>query len=152
MHTQHISALGTGPPVLFGSYEMTNAEFPDVFEILDHAHAIFGPIALIEMFQAGAGKVGATETVFYSTAHDPLTVLDQAGDAGVRFMHTVDPAAGTGIPLPSECMAKMTVHATGGDQHHAGRACHCRASRCHIFIPTKVQQMGPCVYAYTWGT
>jgi len=38
---------------LFGSNEMRYAESSDVFQIADHAHAILGPIPLIQMLQPG---------------------------------------------------------------------------------------------------
>jgi hypothetical protein len=81
MHTNQIAAPGTGPPVLFGSNEISYAEFPAALKIAKHAHAIPGSIALIQVCQTGAGKAGAAEAVLDAAWHEVLTVLDAARHA-----------------------------------------------------------------------
>jgi hypothetical protein len=62
---------------------MPYAELADVLEIVNHAHAIFGSIPLIQMVQCITRKAVATEAVLYSGFHYIHTVLDTAQDAGL---------------------------------------------------------------------
>ncbi len=121
MNTKQIATLRTGPPGLFGLNEMSHAKFLDAIEIIQHAHAIPGSIALIQVDQAGTGKAGATEAVLDSTFRDLLTVLNPAHHAGFRFMSVVTSAARTGPLLSPVSTTEPTVHATGGDQRGAHR-------------------------------
>ena len=82
MNTNDLTALGTGPPFLFVSNEMSYAELFYFLEIINHTHTILGSIALIQVVQPGARKAVTTETVPGSTLHYVLTVLDSARDAG----------------------------------------------------------------------
>jgi hypothetical protein len=49
MNTYQLTALGTGPPFFFVSNEVSYAELLYVHEIVDHAHAILGLVALIQV-------------------------------------------------------------------------------------------------------
>jgi hypothetical protein len=61
-----LAAPGTGPLFLFVFYETSDADLPDALQIVNHAHAVFDSIALVQMVQFIAGKTAAAETVFYS--------------------------------------------------------------------------------------
>jgi hypothetical protein len=78
VNTEDLTACGAAPPFFFVSDEMPYAEFPDVLEIADHAHAIPGSIALIQMVQPGTGEAVATEAVLDLSVHDLLAVFDSA--------------------------------------------------------------------------
>ena len=82
MNTEQLPALGTGPSFLFGSYEMPYPVLLDVLKIVNHAHAILGPIALIQVIQPVAGEPVTAEAVPDFTLHYLLTVLDPACDPG----------------------------------------------------------------------
>jgi len=73
--------LGTGPPFLFVSHEMSYAELLYVYEIVDHTNAIPGFIALIQVIQSVARKPATAEAVPDFTSPYLLTVLDAACDA-----------------------------------------------------------------------
>ena len=51
VNTNQFPALGTGPSFLFATNELPYAELADILEIADHAHAILGSIALIQVCQ-----------------------------------------------------------------------------------------------------
>ena len=121
MNTKQIATLRTGPPGLFSFNEMSYAEFPDAIEIIYHAHAIPGSIALIQVGQAGTGKAGATEAVLDATFHDLVTVLNPACHAGFRFMSVVTPASRTGLLISPVSTAELAVHAARGDQRAVHR-------------------------------
>jgi hypothetical protein len=90
----------------------------DVFEIVDHAHAILGPVPLIQMFQPVAWKAVTAKAIFCLSTDHLLAVLDFAGSAGFRFIAVISLAPGTLSALSNECAAEATVHPAGGDQIH----------------------------------
>lgn len=49
MNTEHPAALGAGPSCRFAFYEMPYAEVLYMQEVVDHTHAVVGPIALIQV-------------------------------------------------------------------------------------------------------
>jgi len=49
MNTYQLAALRTGPSFLFITHEMLYPVLLDVLKIVDHAHAVLGPIALIQV-------------------------------------------------------------------------------------------------------
>jgi hypothetical protein len=113
--TEDLAAFRAAPPFLFVSDEMPDAEFPDVLEIADHAHAIPGSIALIQMVQPGTGEAVTTEAVLDFSVHDLLTVLDSAYDAGFRFEEVLTPATGAWFLISCVCAAEAAIHSAGSD-------------------------------------
>jgi hypothetical protein len=94
MNTDELTASGTGPSFLFVSHEMSYAELLYVHEIVDHAHAILGPIALIQVIQPVARKAVTVEAVPGPALHELFTDLDPAGDAGLWLNAVIAPATG----------------------------------------------------------
>jgi hypothetical protein len=76
VHKEHLAAFGAFPLFFFGSYEMPYAEFSDVLEVFDHAHAVLGPITLIQMLQPGARETVTAKAVLGFGVHHLLAVLD----------------------------------------------------------------------------
>ena len=95
---------------------MPNTEPCNVFQIIDHAHAIFGSIPLVQMVQPGAGKTIAAETEFGSGVRHLFAVLDPAQGAGFRFEAAVNPAAGAWFLISCVCTAEAAVHSAGSNQ------------------------------------
>ena len=116
MNANYLTALGTGPPFLFVSNEMSYAELVYVLEIVNHTHTILGSIALIQVVQPGARKAVTTEAVPDSTLHYLLTVLDSARDAGFRFDTVVASATGACLLISCICATEAAVHSAGSDQ------------------------------------
>ena len=63
VNADELSALRAGPSFFFVPHETPYAELPDALEVVDHAHAVLGPIPLVEMFQSRARKAAAIEAV-----------------------------------------------------------------------------------------
>lgn len=84
MNADYLAAPGTCPPFLFASNEMSYAELPYADEIVNHAHTIFGSIALVQVIQPVTRKVATAETVPGFSLPDLLTVFDSARDASRR--------------------------------------------------------------------
>jgi hypothetical protein len=132
MDTEYLAALGTDPPFLFASNEMPYAELPDVFQIVDHAHAILDSIPLIQVIQPDARKAFTIEAVLGLGVHYLLTVLDPARDAGSRFESVVTSATGACFFIPCICATEAAVHSTGSDERRANHACLCRPFWHHV--------------------
>jgi hypothetical protein len=137
MNTNYLAALGTGPPFLFVSNEVSYAELPYVLEIINHTHTILGSVALIQVIQRGARKAITTEAVPDSTLHYFLTVLDSARDASFRFDTVVAAATGACLLISFICATEATVHSAGSDQRRSNHICLCRSFWRHVRIPAK---------------
>ena len=95
---------------------MSYAELPDVLKIVNHAHAIFGPVSLVQMLQSITRKAVATEAIHGSALRYILAVLDPAQGARLRFETVVTSAAGTCFIISYICMTETAVHSAGSDQ------------------------------------
>ena len=72
------AALRAGPLLLFFIDEAPYAGGLDFTEIFDHAHALFGSVAFVELLQPGAGKLFAADAELRLAALYPFAVLDSA--------------------------------------------------------------------------
>jgi hypothetical protein len=81
MKAEGFAVFRAFPPFFFGSYEMSFAEFSDILEVIDHAHAVLGSIT-----------------------------LDSKCDAGFRFEAVVTSATGTWILISCMCAAEAAIH------------------------------------------
>ena len=125
MNTYQLAALGTGPPFLFVSNEMSYAELLYVHEIVNHTHSILGSITLIQVIQPVARKPVTAEAVLDFTLPYLFTVLDSACDAGFWFDAVVASATGACLLIPSISATETAVHSTGGNQRRSDRICLC---------------------------
>jgi len=79
MNTNQFTAFGTNPFLFFIQNEMSDPEFIYYFKIVDHAHSVFCPISLIQLFQPGTGKFIATiGTIFDFSFGEFFAVFDSA--------------------------------------------------------------------------
>jgi hypothetical protein len=69
----------------------------DAFEILDGAHAVFGPIPLIHVLYPVARKTVALEAKFQIPLLKDFAVFDFAPESGDGFVRVFHPASRTGI-------------------------------------------------------
>ena len=84
---------------------MPNAEFSNVLQIFNHAHAILGSIPLIQMVQPNTREAVTIEAVLDFSVHYLLTVFDSTCNAGFRFEAVVTPATGAWFLISCECAA-----------------------------------------------
>jgi len=134
MDTEQLTALRTGPAFLFIACEMSYTEFLYVHEIFNHAHAVFGSIALIQVPQPVAGKPVTAETVPGFTLPDLLTVFDSACGAGFWFGAVVAPAAGACLLISYIRGTETTVHATRSNQRRPDSIALCWSGCRHVHI------------------
>ena len=115
MNTEHLATLRTSPFFFLAPDEMPYAEFSNVFEIADHAHAILGSVSLIQMVQPGAWEAVTTKAVLGFGIHYLLAVLDSTCYAGFRFEAVVTSATWAWILISCVCDAEAAIHSTGRD-------------------------------------
>ena len=104
---------------------MSYPELLYVHEIVDHAHAILGPITLIQMIQPVARKPVAAEAVPDLPMPYLLAVLDSACDTGLWFAAVVASATGACLLISCMCDTETTVHSTGSNQRCSDRIYLC---------------------------
>jgi hypothetical protein len=113
VNTEELPAFRASPPLFFVSDEMPYAEFSNALEVIDHAHAILGPIPLIQMVQPVAREAITTKAVLDFGVHYLLTVLDSTYDAGFRFEAVITSATRAWFLISCECKAEAAIHSAG---------------------------------------
>ena len=113
MNAEHLTTFWAAPAFFFASDEMPYAEFFNVLEIVDHAHAVLGSIALIQIFQSGARKAVTIEAVLDFSVHYLLTVFDSARDTNFCFEAVITSATGARLLISCICDAEATIHTAG---------------------------------------
>ncbi len=102
MNTEYFAAAGTGPSALFLSYEISNAGSFDILQILDHAHAVFCSIPLVQMLQPITGESPAVDAIAYFPRLDHPALLDPAQDSRLQFQMIVVVAARARVLFPDK--------------------------------------------------
>ena len=129
-----LSALNACPLLLFVSDEAPYAGGLYAFEILDHAHAVFRSVALIKLFQPGAGKLFAADAELCLTALYPVTVFYSARQSAYLFNGIITPTTRAYILLSRISHAQPAVHPARSDQARGNRIRLCRFS--HMTSPS----------------
>lgn len=138
-----LAALRTGPLLFFVSYELPYAGLLYFPEIFDHAHAVFGSVALIKLLQAGAGKLFAADAELCLAALYPVTVFDSARQSAYLFNGIVTSAPRAYILLSRIGHAQPAAHSARSDQSRGHRFRLCRFSRPHLSILKIGSKPGP---------
>jgi hypothetical protein len=95
MHTNELAALGTRPFFIFFPNKTPDTDLAYSIQILNRAHLVLCPVALVHVRDALAGKVVTTEAILEAAGQKFFTSLDFADDAGFRFKVIVSTAAWT---------------------------------------------------------
>ena len=118
---ERVAAVRTSPPDFFLRDEFPDSEFPDELEVGDHAHAVFGPIAPVELPQAAAGELGTRKAEFMRACRAragldaaPGAIRGLGGVAGIV-------AARTAVFLAKMADAEGAIHAARGDHPDVDR-------------------------------
>jgi hypothetical protein len=117
MNAEDPAARGTGPLFFLVSDETSDAEFSYAQEVLDHAHAVFGSVAFVQVIQPVTGECATVAAVPAFTSCDLRAGFDAACDPCSRLAVVIPATAGTGLLVSGISDAKATVHSTGRDQH-----------------------------------
>ena len=111
------SALPAGPPFPFCGNELPDSVLPYTLKIFDHAHAVFSPIALIQLLQSFTGIDFTIEAVRPSCFLKFIAVPDNTlpGIVGCACMpgHT----SATPVLLPPVSNTEGAIHPAGRYHH-----------------------------------
>ncbi len=115
MDTNNPAAFRTHPFLLFPVDKMPYAEFSYDIEIFDHAHAVLGFLADIQVAQFLARETVTCEAELEIASCSLYTFLDPA--IGARFwLETIRTSASRAHVFISHiCPAKATVHSARSD-------------------------------------
>ena len=98
VNTELLSAFCTNPACIFRANKFPDSIFPDMIEILNHAHAVLLPVPGIELLQSRTGKIIAGETIsgiFFPT----VAIQNPARKARLGFILFTATTAGTVVSL-----------------------------------------------------
>ena len=87
MAAYYITAIGASPLLPLSFKEFVDTLVPDVFQVLNHTHMVFGAVPFIESFQPSAGKALALITEPYQSFPDQVAMLSHE-DAVLATRHT----------------------------------------------------------------
>lgn len=79
MHAKHPATLRTSPFSLIAYDEIIHPIILNGIQVFDHARAIFGPVAFIQMFHAGTWKLITLKAILIIPVRKYFAVLDLAG-------------------------------------------------------------------------
>ena len=121
MDTDGAAAVGASPTDFFVCHKLPNAEPLDVFEILDGAHVVSGPIPFIHVLHLSAGKAVTFKTKLYIPLLKDFTVFDLAPEDADGFVWVFHPATWADVFVSQISHAGSAVHSAGSDErgfHH----------------------------------
>ncbi len=106
-------AVGGEPLLAFALDEFADAVLLDVFQVLDLAHAVPRPAALVEVAKPVAGELRAMAAKFVGAL---LADAEEAADARHPHVLLGLPAAVAGVFLAQVHFADAAVYAARGDE------------------------------------
>ena len=115
MHTEHRTAAGTCPFLIFIFDEFLYAHFPYIQEVIYNARAIPGSIALIQVHQACTRKVPAIEAIPGLTLQHVFAGFNPAHEAGFGLGSIFNPATGAWVSFPAISPTETAIYSAGGD-------------------------------------
>lgn len=123
MDADGTAARRADPAGVLDCHESVQSQLTDAVQVLDHAHAVLGPIAQVQLSQSSARVLRAVETE--GGALGSLgTQLDTADHAVFLLWSLLGETPGTAVPVAQESGTDPAVHAAGchHGRRNAGRA------------------------------
>jgi len=122
VHTDDLPTDAACPTLVLISDELPYALFFNIQKILHHAHAIFGPISLIQVFQSLTGEGRTAMITVFTLAFRAETQGALSAAFRIRSQTTI-----TWIFFPDIGDAKPAVHSTGSNIRYLCSGAHPRA-------------------------
>jgi hypothetical protein len=113
--TNYSTTFRTFPPVLLSGGEYLEPKLFYALEILYHAHAVFRPVAFIQLPKSSAGEPVTDETEFWFVIFHLVAVFYAALDTILRLVDVVAVAARATLLLSEMADTKTAVHPAGGN-------------------------------------
>ncbi len=116
MDADGAAAFWASPSDFFVCSKLPNTKPLDVFEILDHAHVVFGPIPLVHVLHPFAGKAVTLKTKLQIPLLKDFAVFDFAPESGDGFVGVFHPATRAGVFVSQVSHAGSAVHSARSDE------------------------------------
>jgi hypothetical protein len=116
MNTDRAAAIRAYPSDVFVRHEFPDPEVANVFQVLDHAHVVTGPVAFIQALQASTGELLTLKAKSRFCILEALAVFDPAMNTIVRFVDIDSSAAGTLVFVSQISQTNAAVHSAGRDE------------------------------------
>ncbi len=112
------SALAAGPPGFLALYMRFDSMFFDVIKVFKHAHIVFGPVSLIQIFESSARILLAFKTKTRFIVLNHRAILDYTTVASFGFVFDVDLVAApfAMVFLALVTQTKSAVHSARRNQ------------------------------------
>lgn len=110
------SAFGTSPFDLFVCQEISQPKPLDVFQILDHAHAVARPVEFVQMFHSVTGKPFTLRTKTQLTCSKVPAFFEPASHPAGAMADIGASATGTLFCFSQIRHTKTAIHPAGRDE------------------------------------
>jgi hypothetical protein len=115
MHADYFPAPGTGPFLLLSLKKPLKARLPNIQEVFNHTHAIFGSISFIHVLDPAAGEIVTFKTEGGLIPYPPFTIFYST--VGAVFGERVGSiATRTSFLFSGIGSTEPAVHPARGDQ------------------------------------
>src|SRR5450756_672691 len=133
MDADGTAARRADPAGVFDDHELVQSQLGDAVKVLDHAHAVLGPIAQIQLSQSAARALDAAKAE-RGALGPPGARLDTADQAMLLLWPLFGQAPGTVVFRAQVGYTDPTVHAAW--RHHGGRNASWARSAVHVLVIT----------------
>jgi hypothetical protein len=115
MDANDFATICTNPFPLFLFDKLIYSKLLNVFQVIDHAHGIFGPVTLVYSFYPEAWKFITFKTVFKCSSLSFLTILYQTQRAGFGLKLIVPITTRADIFIPDISVTQAAIHPAGSN-------------------------------------
>ncbi len=129
MHTNCRAASKTRPPGFLSLNKTRQPVGYYIPQIVNHAHAVFQAIPIIQSAEAFTRKSRTGRAKFPAHSTPLHTGLNPARDPRLRLAAVIPPATRASSPAAQKCPTKAAIHAARGDEHGLNRVLSCSAFR-----------------------
>jgi hypothetical protein len=122
------AAFRTLPSVFLAPDESFKPKLSQALKILNHAHAVFGAVAFVQLPQSSAGELVALKTELLFSSPHIFAMPNSAYDTNLRLFGVIAIAARAALLLSEVADTKAAVHSARRDHLRADRLRVCRLS------------------------
>ncbi len=115
MYTNYFATIRANPFTLFLCNKFSYPKSINGFQIFDHTHGIFGPVALVDPFYQETWKKAAFKTIFESACLPYLTILDMAVRTGFGLKIIIPMTTRADIFIPDIGVTETAIHPAGSN-------------------------------------
>jgi hypothetical protein len=116
VNTDRAAAVRAGPSDFFVCHKLPNPKPANIFQILDHAHRVFGSISFIQVPYTLTGELLALKTKSRFGVLKEFAAFDLAPGTRYGVINISFSAAGAFVSCSQMSYTNPTVHSAWGDE------------------------------------